>query len=319
MSTQRIAFFTLNYAPETTGIAPYSTGLAEGMAERGAEVQVVTGFPHYPEWKRRNGVAPNELINRVPIRRLEHPVPERPGLKGRMLMEAAFALRCLRVPLARPDLLLVVSPSLLSAAAVVLRGRMSRVPVVVWVQDLYGLGAKETGMLGGLGGVILQKIESLILRGASCVVAIHERFAAKLVEIGVPRERIDVIRNWCHVDTVPTTVTSQEARRRQGWKSDDFVVLHAGNMGVKQGLENVVEAGRLAEGSSVRFVLLGDGNQRRKLEQLAEGLGNVTISDPVTDEEFLPTLQAADALLVNERDTLSDMAVPSKLTSYFAA
>jgi glycosyltransferase involved in cell wall biosynthesis len=319
VSTKRIAFFTLNYAPETTGIAPYSTGLAEGLVERGAHVRVFTGFPHYPEWKRRNGVASNQTINGVSVQRLEHPVPPRPGMKDRMVMEALFALRCLRARLDRPDLLMVVSPSLLSAAAVVLRGRLARIPVVVWVQDLYGLGAAETGMLGGLGGALLVKLESLILQGASRVVAIHQRLATKLTDIGVDPDKILVIRNWCHVGRCPSTVDRQEARRRQGWHEDEFVVLHAGNMGRKQGLENVVEAGRLAEGSSVRFVLLGDGNQRQKLEQLAAGLGNVTIVDPVADDDFMSTLQAADALLVNEKETLSDMAVPSKLTSYFAA
>ena len=75
MSTKRIAFFTLNYAPETTGIAPYSTGLAEGLVERGAHVRVFTGFPHYPEWKRRNGVASNQTINGVSVQRLEHRFP----------------------------------------------------------------------------------------------------------------------------------------------------------------------------------------------------------------------------------------------------
>ena len=38
-----------------------------------------------------------------------------------------------------------------------------------------------------------------------------------------------------------------------------MIALHAGNMGVKQGLENVVEAARQADAtrSPVRFVLLG--------------------------------------------------------------
>lgn len=319
MSAARITFFSLNYAPETTGIAPYSTHLAEALARRGHRVRVVTGFPHYPEWKRRAGHAAQELRNKVAIHRLEHPVPAEPGLKGRLLMEAVFALRCLRAPLEQPDVVLVVSPSLLSAAAAVLRARLKRLPVVVWVQDLYGLGAAETGMLGGGAGAALIKLEGAILRSASRVVAIHPRFAERLQEIGVPAERTRVIRNWSHVDDDCDSPEPAEMRRDLGWSDDDFIVLHAGNMGAKQGLENVVEAGRLAEGTNCRFVLIGDGNQRPKLEAMAAGLSNVSITDPVSEEAFLPTLQAADALLVNERETVSDMAVPSKLTSYFAA
>lgn len=316
---QRIVFFSLNYSPESTGIAPYSTHLAEALAERGHEVEVITGFPHYPEWKRRPGFSKTEVRRGVFVRRLEHPVPKKPGLTARLRIEMVFALRCLRVRLEEPDVILAVSPSLLSAAAAVIRGRLFNIPVVVWVQDLYGFGAAETGMVGGAVAEILIKIESAILRAASAVVGIHQRFADRLAEMAVPAERTYVIRNWSHVKPVAGDVRSAELRRVFGWSDNEFVVLHAGNMGAKQGLENVIEAGRLAEGTDVRFVLLGDGNQRRKLEELAAGVPNVTIADSVSEEQFLPTLQAADALLVNERPTVSDMAVPSKLTSYFAA
>ena len=319
MSGQRVTFFSLNYAPEPTGIAPYSTGLAEALTRRGHVVQMISGFPHYPEWKRRPGSAAHEVRAGVAVRRLEHFVPPKPGLVGRLRMEFSFALRCLRTPLGRPDVVLAVSPSLLSAGVAVLRARRAGVPVVVWVQDLYGWGAAETGMLGAGAGALLVRLESAILRAASRVVVIHQRFADKVSNLGVAPERIHVVRNWSHVGHEEGAPTPGDVRRGLGWSDDDFVILHAGNMGAKQGLENVVEAGRLAEGTALRFVLMGDGNQRDQLELLAEGLQNVTIADPVAEREFLPTLQAADALLVNERDTLSDMAVPSKLTSYFAA
>jgi hypothetical protein len=46
------------------------------------------------------------------------------------------------------------------------------------------------------------------------------------------------------------------------------VVLHAGNMGAKQALGNVIEASRLAaqRDEPVLFVLMGYGSQRAELE-----------------------------------------------------
>ena len=95
--------------------------------------------------------------------------------------------------------------------------------------------------------------------------------------------------------------------------------LHAGNMGYKQGLENVVAAAQLAArtGSRTRFVLLGDGNQRRQLEAAGAGVSTLEFLQPVSTEEFPAALKAADVLLVNERPGVAQMAVPSKLTSYF--
>src|SRR5699024_8670264 len=97
-------------------------------------------------------------------------------------------------------------------------------------------------------------------------------------------------------------------------------VLHAGNMGAKQGLENVVAAARLATDRDlpVRFVLLGDGHRRQDLQRAATGEPRVQFLDPVPDAEFAVTLAAADVLLVNELPGLTEMSVPSKLTSYFA-
>lgn len=320
-----IAFISLNYAPELTGIAPYATRLAEALTRRGHQLRVISGYPHYPEWRRHPGYRRflhRERLHGVDLRRVDHYVPTKPGMKGRMMMEGTFAVRCLTAPLGRPDVVLVVSPSLLSAAAAVLRVRLllPSVPVAVWVQDLYGLGAAETGMLGARACRWLAKLEAAILRAASGVAVIHGRFADGIISRAqVPRERITVIRNWSHVSTEISAVPRSQQRAELGWGEDEFIVLHAGNMGVKQDLDNVVAAAALAEGSPVRFVLMGDGNQRAALAEHAEGITNLTIMDPVSDDRFLATLSAADVLLVNELGTLSSMAVPSKLTSYFAA
>jgi glycosyltransferase involved in cell wall biosynthesis len=110
-------------------------------------------------------------------------------------------------------------------------------------------------------------------------------------------------------------------RRELGWRDDQFVVLHAGNMGLKQGLEVVVQAAREARHvqPKLRFELLGDGSQRSALIAEARDLDNLHFRDPVGDDEFPEVLAAADLLLVTQRSSVLDMSLPSKLTSYFAA
>jgi glycosyltransferase involved in cell wall biosynthesis len=92
-------------------------------------------------------------------------------------------------------------------------------------------------------------------------------------------------------------------------------------MGVKQHLDNVVEAARVAgdRGVPVRFVLLGDGNQRARLQEVARDVKSVQFIQPLPDKEFTEALCSADILLVNELPGVNEMAVPSKLTSYFAS
>jgi glycosyltransferase involved in cell wall biosynthesis len=164
-------------------------------------------------------------------------------------------------------------------------------------------------------------LEGRIMRAAHGVVAIHDRFKDFMVNsLGIPPESVRVIRNWTHLPETPPFLR-EEIRRRLGWRQDDIVVLHAGNMGRKQGLENVVAAAGLAQErrSRVRFVLMGDGNQRNMLEKMATNVSNITFLDPLPDGHFQQALGAADFLLVNELPGIREMSVPSKLTSYFDA
>ena len=45
----------INYRPELTAVGPYTAGLAEHLAGRGDQVTVITGLPHYPNWRIASG------------------------------------------------------------------------------------------------------------------------------------------------------------------------------------------------------------------------------------------------------------------------
>ncbi len=325
-SRLRITILGLNYAPEPTGNAPYTASLAEGLAAAGHSVNVIAGYPHYPEWRPREGYTGwtrREVIGGVTVTRLRHYVPRSPNAIRRMHMELSFGLRLMFEPWGSPDVILVVSPALFSSGFAILRARFSihRPAIGIWVQDLYSRGIVETAAGGSRLSSTMAKIESWILLSADGVIAIHERFQRYIVgSLGIPSTSTRVIRNWTHLPAAPISGQDQ-MRASLGWTAEDVVVLHAGNMGQKQGLENVVAAARLAaeRQSRVRFVLMGDGNQRKSLEADAQGVGKIDFLDPLPGNEFQKALAAADILLVNERPGVKEMAVPSKLTSYFSA
>lgn len=326
MKKLRITILGLNYSPEATGNAPYTSSLAEGLSKAGHTIHVVAGYPHYPEWDLRQGYSGwklEEVINGVTVKRLRHHIPRKPSTLARMHMELSFGFRLVFARWHKPDVVLVVSPALFSSGLAILRIRLrpNRPAVGIWIQDLYSRGVVETGTGGGRLGRAVTAVESKILRSTDGVAAIHERFKRHMVDtLGVDAGRVQVIRNWTHLPASPTSGI-QEMRSRLGWAAHDIIVLHAGNMGKKQGLENVVDAARMADsrGSAVRFVLMGDGNQRKRLEALATGISRIEFVDSLPDADFQLALAAADVLLVNELPGVKDMAVPSKLTSYFNA
>jgi colanic acid biosynthesis glycosyl transferase WcaI len=312
----------MHYAPEPSGNAPYTTGMVRGLAAAGHRVRVVTGYPHYPQWKVAEGYGGLRMHERdgdVPITRVRHPVPTTPSAARRVLMDAAFTLHAAAVRGPRPDVVIAISPVLLTVAAGLRWRKRGRTALGVVTQDLYSRALLETGMTSARTARLGAKLEGSLLSRADGIAVVHENFARNLAGLGVDPGAVTVIRNWSHVGR--STADPADTRARLGWKPDQVIALHAGNMGMKQGLENVVEAARLAAatGSDVRFVIMGDGGQRRHLEELAAGIPAIEFLDPVPDGEFEDALAAADVLVLNEATTVAEMSVPSKLTSYFAA
>lgn len=320
-----IAIVSTHFAPETTGNAPYATGLAQGLASRGFRVSVVAGAPHYPEWRvrDRSAWASEEHAANLSIRRVTSYVPRQPSFLRRMVYEVLFGLKFGALVPADADALLLVSPSLFASAMVRVRVslRRARPRTILWTQDLYSAGLTETpGRITSILGKVMAMIEGALARSCDAMVVIHPRFARYALEhFGVASDRLTVIRNWTHVYFDEDAI-EPGFRAEHGWSAEEIIVLHAGNMGAKQGLDNVVQAARLAEQQKlpVRFVLVGDGNQRARLKALAQGCRSIEFVAPLSDEEFQRALAAADILLVNERPSLNEAAVPSKLTSYFA-
>ena len=312
----------ISYLPETSGVAPYSAAFAEALQSAGAQVHVVTGVPHYPAWRvadeYRRGFRWEEVVNGIRVSRRRHWVPKRANLVGRAAMEATFLVRATWATWRyRSDVIVAVTPSLsaVGAALIARRGR----PVGVIVQDLVGNAAGQSGTTSGRISRLISSLEYSMLVKADLVGVIADRFGALLQREGVAASKIANVANFTHIQ--PATVARDEARLALGWPLDRFLVVHTGNMGMKQGLEVVVEAARQADrqNSDVQFVLVGDGNQREQLVAGAQDVKSISFVAPLPEETYPLALAAADVLLVNERLGVFEMSLPSKLTSYAAA
>jgi colanic acid biosynthesis glycosyl transferase WcaI len=319
-----ILIIGINYAPEPTGIAPYTTAMAEHLSDIASSVTVYTGVPHYPSWvvpdNYRGRLRHYESANRrMRLVRYAHYVPRHQTAITRISYEVSFLANVLAARPCRPDLVLAVSPSLGGAVAGArIAGRFG-VPLITVVQDMMGLAASQSGIVGGsIVSGTTARLERYALMHSDLVAVVSETFRAALGRYGVPVERIRLLPNWAHIERGGHDRGA--ARRELGWQEDKFLVLHTGNMGLKQDLGNVVEAARiLSAQTDVSFLLLGDGSQRRTLETQANGLPNVKFIAPLSEADYPKALAAADLLLVNERATVADMSLPSKLTSYLTA
>ncbi|MFF5704858.1 glycosyltransferase [Streptomyces sp. NPDC012794] len=311
-----------NYAPEHAGIGPYATQIAEHWASTGHDTHVLAGMPHYPAWsvepEYKGALRRTERRAGVTVHRRAHTVPPRQTALRRALFEGSILLHGAVAPprMPKPDAVMAQMPSLAGGVTAARLAARWKVPFVPVVQDLMGAAAAQSGISGGdKAAAIAGRAEAYALTRATLVGVIHETFVDRVVAMGVDPGRIRLAPNWSHVPR-PTRPRG-ETRHHLGWAPGQTVVLHSGNMGLKQGLEVLVGAARLDP--DVRFVLMGDGSQRAALASLAAGVPNLEIIPPAADGEFPDVLAAADVLAVTQHAGVLDMSVPSKLTSYFQA
>jgi glycosyltransferase involved in cell wall biosynthesis len=320
----RILLVTTNYWPEPTGIAVYTTDLAENLKAKGHQIFVLTSLPHYPWWK-----VPAEFShlgegitshNGVEVIRAKHLVPPKMNAVFRMRFELSLWWNLRRVSKGlmgkKFDVVIACMPTV--AAGVVGKSISKKlgIPFGLIVQDLSGAGAKQSGLRGGaLISKIAHAVEGRALHAADSLVVVSPAMKDVVIGLGVESRRINQILNYS-----ARTIASEDknsARRKFGWATEDFVVIHTGNMGAKQDLENVVRAaGALTGEAKIKIYLVGHGNQESILKALCEGKSNIAVMPAVSDEDYSALLSAADLLLVNERSTQMEMSLPSKLTSY---
>jgi colanic acid biosynthesis glycosyl transferase WcaI len=325
----RILIAGVNYAPEATGIGPYTAGLAEHLAEEGHDVLVSTTFPHYPQWKWQTPVAGwrcTERLNGVEVRRTRVILPRRRRrASSRIAYDTSFAgaalVNC--AAMRRLDVVLCVTPPIQTAFAGALLARRWRVPLILLVKDLPLELALAVGMMRpGRGYRLAEWLERRAYSLADLIVVINQRFERSLSAQHVPPAKVVVIPDWVDVERIQLQPPEPCMRELLGSANGEFIVLHSGSMGEKQGLGVAVEAAGIAGSCApIRLALVGDGPQKAGLERMVRELDirNVRLLPLQTDSAFPRLLAAADALLLNQRADVLDSVAPSKLLAYMAA
>lgn len=328
-----ILVYGINFWPELTGVGKYSGEMCQWLADHGHLIEVVTAPPYYPAWRVSAGYQSHAYrvekwatAGRVRITRCPLWVPRQVNTLRRLLHLTSFALSSLPALWAglrrRPDILLVIAPTLLVAPAALAMARWWQIPAWLHMQDfevdaMFGLG------LGGSQNWLRQialAIESRLLRSFDRASSITLHMVSRLVAKGVRPFRCVLFPNWVDLSAIFPMCGPNAFRAQLGVGDGDILVLYAGNMGEKQGLEILVDAARILQGQpGIRFVLAGDGAARQRLQRAAEGLDSVFWVSLQPIERLNELLNSADIHVLPQRADAADMVMPSKLIGMFAS
>ena len=317
----RVVVWGINYAPEITGIAPHNVALCEFLQCHGHDVEMVTTFSYYPAWRKRpedrHLLCRTDRINDVPVHRCWHFVPQRLSAWKRIVHEATFVLTStMRILLLRrPDVYVVVSPPLLLGAAGWLVATLKRAPFIFHVQDLQPDAAVGLGMLRtGLFTRALYWLEAFAYKHATRVSGISGEIVDAFRGKGVLDRKLILFPNAVVLPADTDIPVRGKFRAKHHFAADDFLAVYAGNLGVKQGLDILLDAADLlGAGKKIRIVIAGDGTAREELAKGIRDRNNMSMLPLQYGTDYKELLVDADVSLITQQGGSGNAFFPSKL------
>ena len=327
----RILILGINYWPERTSVAPFTTGLSEHLAAQGHHVRVITAFPYYPEWRiwdsYRGRITQKEIIKGVEVRRVLHFIPWKPSsLLQRLVHDFSFAVSASIAGIGSGewDVIYCSSPPPAVALAAYLLSVRHGVPFTIKLTDLASEAALATNILRQDGFAIrtARRLEDFVYRKAAAVFCLCDAFIHKLTARGIAWSKLHRIPDWADTESIRPMLSDGSFRMANGIPPGHFVALHTGNMGKKQDLMNIVRAAETSQGDeNLLWVLVGEGEERKMLESeiAARKLSNLRLLPLQPASSMAQMYAAADVLVLNQKASVKDAVIPSKLLTYMSS
>jgi colanic acid biosynthesis glycosyl transferase WcaI len=230
--------------------------------------------------------------------------------------------------------MITIGPPLFAAPFASLIGKLIGAKTILHIQDYEVDAAFNFGLIrGNLLKNLALSIEKRILLSFNRVSTISLGMMRLAQEKGVAKSRLLFFPNWIDMkpfmDTSSDTINArspQVLNYRELLKipENSIIALYSGAMGIKQALHLLAVVAKLfqkdsALSQSVYFIFCGEGPGKSDLEIACSGLRNVFFLDFQPNKHLPTLLMQADIHLLPQRNDVSDLMMPSKLTGMLAS
>ncbi len=327
----RVLFLTQYFLPETGATTNRIVSLAKGLQSRDHDVVVVTAKPNHPEGVIRKGYRGRGLVYDVQkgiptIHTWVYADPEK-SLLTRLRNYLSFMCSSI-VGAVRAhgsfDVVVASSPPLFVGPAGWIAARLLGAKFVFDVRDLWpDLAVAMNELDGPLKIWLAKRLEHFIYHRADAITAVTNGFCEAIQSVTGSDTPVQRVMNGTEPEIFRRDEAGQRLREESGF-DNRFVITYAGNVGICQGLDHILEAAERLEKDrqEVLFRFVGSGPVKEKLQQEAErrNLANIEFHPRVSLDEAAAHMAAADALLVPLADhEIYRSFIPSKLFDSMAA
>lgn len=304
------------YPPDPTTTATYLGAIAEAIA---LDMQSVVLSGTRGSAKQKFGNDTPEVIE------ISNWKPPKQALAKRLIASSALAMRLFWAVYrrARPgDVVMSVTSPFTLPYAITLAARLRGAKTALLIYDLYPEALLAAGMARqtSLTTRALRFANGWLFRSLNAIFVIGRDVQPLLLKY--PRVRagnIHFVPNWTLLP-IGFRAPDDGGNFRKPY-SAPFIVGLCGNLGFTHAPRTVFEAARLLQHEKhIHFVLSGWGvgwNELKTL-QASENLDNVTLLDPVPEEQLAEFLAAADAWVIPYRRNIAGVSIPSRLYNLLA-
>lgn len=319
------------FHPDTASTGQLMTDLAVGLQERGLNMTVYTGQPNYHsgENEKQPWVTTFESVL---VRRIRAPQLRQTSMPRRLVNWLVFTVwMFLRLVVSRTDrereLIFVTCPPTLPVAMwLVCEIRGWEYTYIAY--DLYPDEPVELGYLseGGPLHRLWEWMDARAFENAKHIVALgpvmKDRIANKTGS-DFDDDKITIIHNWEDEDFIKPRSKEENWFSKEHDLVDPLTVLYSGNIAQFHNLETLVRAAAEFDNENVRFLIIGEGDNKEKIVSIAEeyGIRGETVKFlPYQPWDDLPySLTSGDISVVAVKEGFEGIVVSSKMYTAMAA
>ncbi len=313
-----------HYADPPERQATRTFDLAAELVKKGHQVTIfAASFSHYTFQETRSyqlNFYRREMIQGVRFIWLRT-FPYRENDWRRVLNMLTYCLGAGLASLAgSPDAIIGVTVHPFAAFLAYLVSRLKRARFYFEITDLWPETLVEFGKLSAESFTAkgLYRLEKFLFQQAVKIIGLHRHLTLYTRQRGIPDEKLIWIPHGVNLEHY------QELPPYTGeWNRDLFTIMYTGGLVWSNDLDTLIEAAALLKDTPVRFIIVGDGIDRPRLEQKVQqmGLTNVTFYPVVPKSEISRVMAEADAFIMGMRNfKLYEYGISTnKLTAYLAS
>jgi glycosyltransferase involved in cell wall biosynthesis len=298
----RITYLHQYFTTPERGGATRSFEMARRWVREGHAVTMITSVPEGAQgffWRERQADGIRVLSLPVPY---SNKMPFRRRIISFLSFVFAAACKATTVP---ADVIFATSTPLTIAIPAAYAAARLKVPWVFEVRDMWpdvpiAVGALRHPFLMAAA----RELEMFAYRQAAHVIALAPGMKEDIVRKGVAPEKVTVIPNGCDLNIFQqASMGAGTIREDHAWLGSGPLVLFAGTLGKANGIEYLIRlaAAALKRVPSARFVLIGDGAEKKAAVDLAQVLGllgrSVFFLEPMSKPEVARWICSADFLV----------------------